>query len=155
MRESGTFAPRALPRFLATMSPSDSRPGRARGYGFPPAVAHRAHPPGLPGSSIDLSSPAVPNHPGEPDRCLCSLLGGRCQASTLWEDGHSPLCIEAESGSRAARTSLIATVPRRAPGSRRRDRPFRAAVTLAAGSGFMVNEQFPWLTPRSQLDNQG
>src|SRR4051794_37400094 len=37
--------------------------------------------PGLSGSSIDLSAPAVPYHPGEPDRCICSLLRGRCQAS--------------------------------------------------------------------------
>jgi len=31
---------------------------------------------------IGLSMPAVLNHPGERDRCLCSLLGDRWQASS-------------------------------------------------------------------------
>ena len=38
-----------------------------------------ASPPGLPGSSTDLSSRAVHKHPGEPDDCLCPcfIAGGR------------------------------------------------------------------------------
>ena len=51
------------------------------GYLFPKAVGVQTIPTGLPGSSTDLSTPAVPYHPGEPDRCKCSLLHGRCQAS--------------------------------------------------------------------------
>ena len=35
--KSGPFAPRALPRFVATMSRSDSRPKPSHGYGFPHA----------------------------------------------------------------------------------------------------------------------
>jgi len=42
---------------------------------------YRFTPPGLPGSSIDLSTRAVPNHPGEPGRCLYPLLPCRCQVS--------------------------------------------------------------------------
>lgn len=34
---------------------------------------------------LDLSTPAAPFHPGEPDRCVCSLLHGRHQASPLSE----------------------------------------------------------------------
>ncbi len=33
-----------------------------------------------------LISLAGPYHPGEPDRCVCSLLHGRCQASAPLED---------------------------------------------------------------------
>ena len=40
-------------------------------------------PPGLPGSSADLSPRAVSNHPGRSDGCSHPLLHRRCQASPL------------------------------------------------------------------------
>jgi hypothetical protein len=46
-----------------------------------------ATPPGLPGSSTDLSPCAVPNHPGEPDGCSLPLLPRRCQASSSRKAG--------------------------------------------------------------------
>jgi hypothetical protein len=45
-----------------------------------------ATPPGLPGSSTDLSPCAVPNHPGEPDGCSLPLLPRRWQASSRMAD---------------------------------------------------------------------
>jgi hypothetical protein len=52
-----------------------------------------ATPPGLPGSSTDLSPCAVPNHPGEPDGCSLPLLPRRCQASSRMADWPLPLYI--------------------------------------------------------------
>src|ERR1700678_4307546 len=84
----GPLAPRELPRFHATMAPSDSRAS-------PATVIHsrrqfavsRLHglgdPTGLPGSSMDLLTPAVPYNPGESFRCTCSLLRVRWQASPV------------------------------------------------------------------------
>jgi hypothetical protein len=40
---------------------------------------------------VNRSMPAVRSHPGGSDRCLCSLLGGRCQASPLLEGWPSPM----------------------------------------------------------------
>jgi hypothetical protein len=48
--------------------------------------------PGLSGSSIDLSTPAVLDHPGEPGRCLCSLLRDRFQVSPSCEGQPLPTC---------------------------------------------------------------
>ena len=54
------------------MGLSDSLQGRPAGYVFPPARWSLSLPPwqGLPGSSADLSTRAVPNHPGRPSGCL-------------------------------------------------------------------------------------
>jgi len=100
---SGPFAPRALPRFFATMSRSDSRlePGRRYAFRRPGGLTSgQAPPPGLPGSSTDLSARAAPNHPEEPDDCRCSSLRRRRRLHHLRRVGHSCLCNEAESGSR-------------------------------------------------------
>ncbi len=55
-----------------------------QGYAFPSGVGPlpQATPPGLPGSSTDLSPRAVPNHPGEPGGCSRPLLHHRWQASS-------------------------------------------------------------------------
>ena len=42
-------------------------------------------PPGLPGSSVNLSARAVSNHPARPAGCNCPLLRQRYQASTYLE----------------------------------------------------------------------
>jgi len=54
---------------------------------------------------VDLSAPAVLNHPGEPSRCMCSLLHGQFQASPVPEGWPLPSLgfDEAESGSLALR----------------------------------------------------
>ena len=54
-------------------------------------AASPATPPGLPGSSTDLSPCAVPNHPGEPGGCSRPLLHHRCQASSRMADWPLPV----------------------------------------------------------------
>ena len=71
-----------ITRFSATMGLSDSRPMSPHGYLFPQCAGRVAAstPPGLPGSSTNLSLRAVPNHPGKPGDVmlpLYSLTGGR------------------------------------------------------------------------------
>jgi hypothetical protein len=56
------------------MGLSDFHTGPLPGYAFPLALAFRATPLDLPGSSADLSTRAVPNHPGRPSECICLLL---------------------------------------------------------------------------------
>ncbi len=78
-------------RFSASMSRSDSQTKPPQGYAFPSGVGppHKKSgttPPGLPGSSTDLSPCAVPNHPGEPGGCSCPLLHHRRQASSRMGD---------------------------------------------------------------------
>ena len=56
------------------MGLSDFQTGSLPGYAFPLALALLATPLDLPGSSADLSTRAVPNHPGRPSECICLLL---------------------------------------------------------------------------------
>ena len=64
-----------ITRFAATMGLSDSRPQSLCGSGFPHTVGGSpTTEPGLPGSSTDLSTRAVPSHPGKPDECSHPLL---------------------------------------------------------------------------------
>ena len=65
----------------------------------PPSPARASTRSGLPGSSADLSMPAVLNHPGEPGRCTCSYLRDRHRLQRIRASGHSQLRHEAESGS--------------------------------------------------------
>lgn len=111
----GSFAPPALPGFNATMNPSDSRPGRraviySRRASSPTAPAVGGTKPGLPSFVDNLSMPAVLSHPGEPLRCTCSLLGGRCWLRRIRSGGRSHMCNEAETGLLALRltSSLVA-----------------------------------------------
>ncbi len=69
--QQSPMAPRALPRFFATMGLSDTLPGHAAVMSSRRVlVAFASTPQGLPGSSADLSPRAVPNHPGRPAGCL-------------------------------------------------------------------------------------
>jgi hypothetical protein len=100
----GPFAPPALLGFPATTNPSDSRSDRlpvidSRQALSPSASAGGGTRPGLPSSVIDLSTPAVLSHPGEPARCVCSLLRGRCWLHHIWLAGRSHKRNEAETGS--------------------------------------------------------
>ncbi len=75
----GSFTPRELPRFITTMTPSDSRPCPAtviysRRWSLVPNAMKPAHTVGSLRFPVDLSTPAVPSHPGLPIRCTCSLL---------------------------------------------------------------------------------
>ncbi len=54
---------------------------------------------GSPRFLADLSTRAVPKHPGEPGSCFCPLLHRRWQASAVFEDWPLPSFDEAESGS--------------------------------------------------------
>ena len=69
-----------------------------QGYAFPSGVGpphqkSETAPPGLPGSSTDLSPCAAPNHPGEPGGCSCPLLHHRRQASSRMGDWPLSLCV--------------------------------------------------------------
>ena len=76
------------------MSPSDSRSQPACGYVFPhPVDGSPAAETGLPGSLTDLSTRAVPYHPGKPDECSLPLLPRRLQASSSLADWPLPLCV--------------------------------------------------------------
>ena len=96
---SSTFTVRPLrstivTRFLTTMGLSDSRSGPTCGYGFPQIVdGSPTARPGLPGSSTDLSTRAVPFHPGKPDECIHPLLLHRWQASASLADWPLALCV--------------------------------------------------------------
>src|ERR1700678_3399721 len=92
----GPLAPRELPRFHATMAPSDSRAGpttviHSRRQFAVPHLHGLGDPTGLPGSSMDLLTPAVPYNPGESDRCVarCFAVGGRLRP--FGGDSHSHL----------------------------------------------------------------
>jgi len=142
----GPFAPPALPGFLATTNPSDSRSGRlpviySRQALPPSASAGNDTRPGLPSSAIDLSTPAVLSHPGEPARCICSLLRGRCWLHHIWLAGHSHMRNEAGTGSSDFTADVF--VRRRL---RRRDRSRRRC------GNYMCVEQFTWWTPFSSRD---
>ena len=155
--KSGPFAPRALPRFLATMSRSDSRPRPPRGYGFPRGVAPtRRTTPGLPGPSLLLSTRALPTHPGQPDACMRSLLPHQLQASSSSADWPLPLVSRGRIGfAYAGLASWLSQLVSHSPGLRRTD-PFRTAgYPSVPGRSYMVNEQFTWLTPRSQRERAG
>jgi len=100
-------------RFLATIGLSDSRSGHSCGYGFPHALGSSpATCAGLPGSSTDLSTRAVPSHPGESDECSHPLLLRRWQASGSLAPWPLPLCVTRPNrvrlryGSRVRRTRL-------------------------------------------------
>ena len=77
-----------LPRYYSPLRlPTEANDG----YVFPPTSCHGPTPVGrdsrlgLSGSSIDLSTSAVLNDPGESSRCMCSLLRGGLQASPVHE----------------------------------------------------------------------
>lgn len=100
-------------RLNATMSLSDSRTQPVRGYVFPPTVGGSPTTgPGLPGSLTDLSTRAVPFHPGKPDECMHPLLLRRWQALASLADWPLPISVTRPKwvrlryGSRVRRTRL-------------------------------------------------
>ena len=74
------------------MGLSDSQQNPCAVIDSHPRLGFSPIPPGLPGSSTDLSPRAVPNHPGRSDGCSCRLLHHRSLASAwsaLWPPSYS------------------------------------------------------------------
>ena len=131
------FAPRALPRFVATMPSSDSWPdptpvmrSRRRSRRIRPNPAVR---PGFSGSRLVCQRPPSPTTPESPTdaRARCFSVGDRLHH--FRKAGHSRLCNEAGTGSRLRITADIAV----SPGLRTAGRPAARRVD------FTVNEQLP------------
>ena len=113
----------------------------AAGYEFPSSVGGGSpEPPTCHAGSlrflVHLSTPAVLNHPGGPDRCIRSWLHDRCWLHPSWRNGHPRLRNEAESGSLALRlTPLLskasnAELPRRLLGQLHGARAFTIVSTF-------------------------
>jgi hypothetical protein len=158
---SGPLAPRALPRFLATMSRSDSRPMPTCGYGFPHAVVRL--PTRAAGSPRTLDSSVVTRPPQSPRaaRCVQILVTsapvagfstfGRVAAATGFTRPNQVRLRWARDFAHHDRPWSCARLP--SPG---RTGPFRAvSYPSTPDRSYMVNEQLTWLTPRSQLDKSG
>jgi hypothetical protein len=159
--KSGPLAPRALPRFLATMSRSDSRPMPTCGYGFPHAVVRL--PTRAAGSPRTLDSSVVTRPPQSPRaaRCVQILVTsapvagfstfGRVAAATGFTRPNQVRLRWARDFAHHDRPWSCARLP--SPG---RTGPFRAvSYPSTPDRSYMVNEQLTWLTPRSQLDKSG
>lgn len=120
----------------------------------------RDTPPGLPGSSADLSTCALLNHPGRPSRCIRSLLPRWYQASPSlagWPPSFK--CNEAESGSLSLGLTLSLSGNNRSPSPptfHGRDRPTpRFRLPQAGGRNSLLNEQLSSMTPFSHIDQPG
>ena len=180
----GSFAPRKLLRFVATMCPADSHAGPILGYWFPkivatpdilpdaascwvsqvPTASFRTRPPFPPRGALHL-----------PAACLSCLPAGRRQTgqagvlllvASLQVPGFAQsgrlatptLRNEANSGSLALglMRSQLGTV-----------HPFASTMTVETGPlpvvgypstrgrRYMANEQLPWLIPFNQQDASG
>ena len=151
----GPFAPRALPRFPATPTPSDfclcntNRlliPDDASGYD--PSRAD------LPGSSISLSVRAVPSHPGEPNDCLCLWLRHPCWLHHIRQAGRSHLSLSRPNRVRSRYSSHCA--PRRAPAAWLPRTPACSATRLTGI--YMVtslrSQERPGLSWRTEFDER-
>jgi hypothetical protein len=158
VRPLGSTGITPLPRYY---EPVRLPAGAARAV-MDSSAALRSRPrtsPGLPGPSVALSTRALPTHPGRPDGCVCSLLPHRWQASSPSEEWPPPLVSRGRIGFACA--GLTSSPSRRSPAARpaatrRRTDPFRAlGYPPAPGRGYMANEQFTWLTPRSQQEKTG
>jgi len=150
----GPLAPRALPRFLATMGLSDSRHGPLQVMDSLQTLA--ARPPPCRASQVprcDCPSALSPTTPGCPvvAHARCFTTGGRLRH--LWQVDRTHKRNEAEPGSLAL--GLTCSQSGKAI-------PFAVRHTAATGPlpmlgcpdmgdrCYMMNEQLSWLTPFSQ-----
>jgi hypothetical protein len=127
--KSGPFAPRALPRFPATMGRSDSRPRPPRGYGFPRRVAPPEHRAGSP-RTLDDSVGARPAQPPRTTRRV-HLLVASPAITGFTTSGRLAVVAsrnEVESDSRVlgSRRCCDGRSARAPAGTRRQTGPFRA-----------------------------
>ena len=139
------------------MSRSDSRPRPTRRYGFRRAVAvappHHAGSPRTLSPSVD----ACPPHSPRTARCVpllvtsASMTGFSTVGSLAAATGFTrPILGSLALGPRLRSRRLLATRP-----ANRTD-PFPAlGCPPAPDRSYMVNEQFTWPTPRSQLEQVG
>jgi len=116
--------------------------------------------PGLPGSLTDLSTRALPNHPGRPDRCIRSFLPCRLLASTslaVWPPPFERNGAESGSLSLGLTPSLSRKGPSLSPpGSVPGNRPTAHVRLPCMGDrSYMLNEQLTRLTHFSQIDQPG
>jgi hypothetical protein len=98
----GPLAPRALPRFLATMGLSDSRHGRLPVIGSHKRWRHGHHRAGSPrflDATVQARPPLSPRGALRLPFARCFTAGGRLHH--LWQAGHTHKCNEAEPGSLA------------------------------------------------------
>jgi len=98
-----------------------------------------ATPPGLPGSSTDLSSRAIHKHPGESDDCSypCFIAGGRLHPQG--RASHSQFYPF----TRPNRFAFATAHEFASPGFAKGIAPFQRWI------GYMYDGQFTWLAPRS------
>jgi hypothetical protein len=141
----GPFAPRSLlasSLLWACPTPGQSHP---RGYVFPQGVGpHCTTLPGLPGSSTDLSTRAVPSHPGKSGGCSYPLLHRRCQASSSWADWPLPLSVTRPNRVRFRYGSRVCRPRLRPPD-----------CSDARSVGYLLNGQFSRCTPFNTRDRPG
>ena len=139
------------PPAMATLQVIDSP------QGVRPRSSESRSMPGLPGSSTDLSTRALPNHPGRLGRCSRPLLPCRWQASSPligWPPPRQrnevdPVLRLASSPSRKVLSLLPLAFPLR-------DRPTpRVRLPCTEDRSYMLNEQLTCLTPFSQIDQPG
>jgi hypothetical protein len=154
--KSGPFAPRALPRFLATTNRSDSRPRPPAGYGFPIGVALRrlAGSPRTPCCSVD----ARPPHSPRAARCV-RLLVASASVAGFSTFGRLAAAIGFTRPNRVrnrwARAFALVACGDSPCRTRGRTDPFHViGYPQTPNRGYMSNEQFTSLTPRSQQDQQ-
>jgi hypothetical protein len=139
---AGSLRSTGVTRFQCYYGPLRLPAGPNGGYVFPPLVVGRSartvrRPVGSPRFLTDLSASAVPNHPGEPGRCTCSLLHDRHGLHHFRKPGHSQRCHEVETGSRLRITAD-------AFASRGFTRPDRSA---GCPRRYMANEHLPCTGP--------
>src|SRR6185295_19262225 len=87
---SGPFAPRSL--LASSLLWACPTPGRCPCRLCLPCQSSPFAPPGLPGSSADLSTRAAPFHPVGSGGCSCPLLHRRCWLHPIRQTGH-PLFV--------------------------------------------------------------
>ena len=98
-----------------------------------------ATPPGLPGSSTDLSSRAVPKHPGESDDCLRPYFVAGVRLHPKGEDWPLSALPFHEAESVRFRYGSRVCLPR----LRQQDCSYSRWV------GYMYDGQFTWSVPRN------
>ena len=111
--------------------------------------------PGLPGSSTDLSTRALPNHPGRLDECSRSLLLRRWQASSPSLAGRRRFSVSRSIGFKAhVFTVQGGSLPFASHPTTERPAYLPCLATCTEDRSSMRNGQLTCLTLFSQIDSQ-